>query len=402
MKLALRELVRRPGKFVTATIILTLIAILLMFLGGLLDGLIRNSTGAVRAQQGDALVYSESSQASFLRSRIEPTVRTEIEALPDVDAVGGLGVVQLGARVPGNGPRDLANVAVWGYELPPKGVPEPPPPGEAWADEVLKADGVELGDELLVGPSRTPIVVAGWVEDTVYNGQGSLWADIGTWRRVLAENRPDAVLADGIFQALVVQSSAEASTDVVAEINTSFGSTVEAFSIPDAVDAIPGVTEQQTTFNQILGVTVVIALVVIALFFALLDRRANQPLRRPQGDRRPIPDVDLRPRRPGGRPHLDRCRPRGRGGRRARPAHSSRFDPPLHLGGPDRDQHHPPPRRCRDRQRVLTPPDPPDRPGLCPRELTHDELTDHLDRTDRRRHGSGAADDRRAQGVSDG
>ena len=41
MKLALRELRRRPGRFVTATIILTLIAMLLMFLGGLLDGLIR-------------------------------------------------------------------------------------------------------------------------------------------------------------------------------------------------------------------------------------------------------------------------------------------------------------------------------------------------------------------------
>lgn len=270
MKLALRELVRRPGKFVTATLILTLIAILLMFLGGLLDGLIRNATGAVRAQQGDALVYSETSQASFLRSRIEPDVRAGIEDLPGIDAVGGLGVVQLGARVPGNGPRDLANVAVWGYELAPEGVPAPPAPGEAWADEVLRADGVELGDELLVGPSRTPIVVAGWVEDTAYNGQGGLWADVETWRGVLVDNRPDAVLADGVFQALVVRGDGAPAADVIAEINGAFGSEVEALSIPEAIDAIPGVTSQQTTFNQILGVTVVIALVVIALFFALL------------------------------------------------------------------------------------------------------------------------------------
>ena len=40
MRLALRELRRRPGRFATATVILTLIAVLLMFLGGLLDGLI--------------------------------------------------------------------------------------------------------------------------------------------------------------------------------------------------------------------------------------------------------------------------------------------------------------------------------------------------------------------------
>lgn len=268
MKLALRELIRRPGKFVTATAILTLIAILLMFLGGLLDGLIRSSTGAVRAQQADAIVYSESSQASFLRSRIDADVRSGIADLPGVDDVGGLGVAQLGARVPGNGPRDLANVAVWGYELPPAGVPEAPAPGEAWADEVLKADGVELGDELLVGPARSPIVVAGWVDDTAYNGQGGLWTGVDTWRSVLVDNRPDAVLADGVFQALVVRG--DGSTDVVADINATFGSDVQALSISDAVDAIPGVTEQQTTFNQILGVTVVIALVVIALFFALL------------------------------------------------------------------------------------------------------------------------------------
>jgi putative ABC transport system permease protein len=268
MKLAIRELIRQPGRFATAAVILTLIAILLMFLGGLLDGLIRSSTGAVRAQDADAIVYSEDSQASFQRSRIEPDVRTRIEALEGVNEVGGLGVVQLGARVPGNGPRDLANVGVWGYELAPDGVPAPPAPGEVWADEVLKADGVEIGDELLIGPSRSPLVVVGWVDDTSFNGQGGLWTEVDTWRQVLAENRPDAFLAEGVFQALVVRSSDGAA--VVDVINADVGEEVQALTIPDAIDAIPGVTEQQTTFNQILGVTVIIALVVISLFFALL------------------------------------------------------------------------------------------------------------------------------------
>jgi putative ABC transport system permease protein len=269
MRLALRELRRRPGRFVTATVILTLIALLLMFLGGLLDGLLRSSTGAVRAQSADVLVYSESSQASFLRSRIEPDVRAEIEALPGVERVGGLGVVQLGARVPGNGVRDLANVALWGYEIAPDGVPAPPPPGEAWADDVLEADGVEIGDELLLGPARSPVVVAGWVTDTSFNGQGGLWAEVDTWRQVLADNRPDAVLSDGVYQALAVQGTGDDAALVTA-IDDTVGDRVEALTIDDAVEAIPGVTEQRTTFNQILGVTVVIALVVIALFFALL------------------------------------------------------------------------------------------------------------------------------------
>lgn len=269
MRLALRELIRRPGRFVTATLILTLIAVLLMFLGGLLDGLTRSATGAVRAQDADAIVYSDTSQASFLRSRIEPATRAEIEQLDVVAETGGLGVVQLGARVPGNGPRDLANVAVWGYELAPTGVPAPPPPGEAWADEILKADNVEIGDELLVGPARTPITVIGWVENTSYNGQSALWTDVDTWRLVLSANRPDAVLAEGVFQALVVRGDGVAELDVVAAIESTDDGLL-ALTVSDAINEIPGVTEQQTTFNQILGVTVVIALVVIALFFALL------------------------------------------------------------------------------------------------------------------------------------
>jgi putative ABC transport system permease protein len=266
MRLALRELLRRPGRFATATVILTLIAILLMFLGGLLDGLIRASTGALRAQRADAIVYSDTAQASLARSRIDPEVRAEVEAVDGVEQVGGLGLVQLGARVPGNGPRDLADVALFGYQLAPEGVPEPPPTGQAYADEVLKADGIEGGMTIEVGPARTPIRIVGFVADTSFNGQGALWADEATWRSALADNRPDARLADGVWQALVVRGD----DDVAERIDTATGGATDSYTVDAAVAAIPGVQEQQNTFNQIIGVTIAIALVVIALFFALL------------------------------------------------------------------------------------------------------------------------------------
>ncbi len=269
MRLALLELVRRPGRFATATVILTLIAVLLMFLGGLLDGLISNATNAVRSQSGDVIVYSESSQASFLRSRIDPTLRTTVESVPGVESAGGIGVVQLGARVPGNGPRDLASVALFGYEVAPRGVPATPPDGEVWADEVLQADGVDEGMELLLGPARSPVTVVGFVSDTTFSGQGSLWASPATWRSVLSANRPDAQLGDGVFQALIVSGEGTAA-DLASSIDDATDDATESLSVPDAIKAIPGVEEQQGVFNQIIGVTVVIALVVIALFFALI------------------------------------------------------------------------------------------------------------------------------------
>ncbi len=267
MRLALKELRRRPGRFATATIILTLIAILLMFLGGLLDGLIASSTGAIRAQNADAIVYSGTAQASFVRSRIDPELRAQVEAVDGVVEVGGIGNVQLGARVPGNGPRDLASVALFGYELAPNGVPDAPAYGQAWADETIKASGVEEGMVIELGPARSPIEIIGFVEDTNYNGQSSLWASPDTWRDVLSANRPDAQLGPDVFQALVVRGDGG---DLPDAIDTATDGATDSYTIDEAVAAIPGITEQQNTFNQIIGVTVVIALVVIGLFFALL------------------------------------------------------------------------------------------------------------------------------------
>lgn len=270
MRLALRELRRRPARFVTATVILTLVAVLVMFLGGLLDGLIRGSTGALRAQDADLIVYSDTAQSTFARSRIEAATRAEVEAVAGVARTGGIGIVQLGARVPGNGPRELAATVLFGYELAPTGIPDPPSPGEAYADDVLRADGVTAGMEILLGPARTPVTVIGFVTDVSYSGQGTLWAEPGTWREVVGANRPDVQLPGDAFQALVVQADEGVDAHrLAADIDAATGAT-ESLTISGAIEEIPGVSAQRSTFNQIIGVTIVIAGVVVALFFALL------------------------------------------------------------------------------------------------------------------------------------
>ena len=269
MRLALRELRRRPGRFVTATLILLLIALLLMFLGGLVDGLIGNSTAAVRNQAADLVVFSKDGKRSFLRSEIDAEVRAKIEAVPGVTRTGGIGIAQLGARIPGKGPRDLADTALFGYEIAPKGVPRTPPArGRAYADETLKNKGVKSGMTIALGPFRTPILIVGFVSDTDYLGQGSLWASADTWRDVTAANRAVSTLPAGSFQALVVSTSGTP-TEVASRIDAATRST-ETLTVAAAADAIPGVKEQRSTFSQIIGVTVAIAVVVVALFFALL------------------------------------------------------------------------------------------------------------------------------------
>jgi putative ABC transport system permease protein len=271
MRLALRELRRQPGRFAIATVILTLIAMLLMFLGGLLDGLVSASTGAFRAQQGDLIVYSSTARDSLVRSRIEPQVREQVEATEGVEAAGGLDSVQLGGRLDDRDPRDLLAVVLFGYELAPTGLPDTPPEtGKVYADDALKADGVEEGTTIALGPARTPVEVVGFVSDTRFNGQGSLWGSPETWEAVVGANRPDITLAEGVVQALVVRTADGDAASVAERIDAGTDGATSSLTITGAIEALPGVSQQRSVFNQIIGVTAVIAIVVVALFFALL------------------------------------------------------------------------------------------------------------------------------------
>jgi putative ABC transport system permease protein len=264
MNLAVTELRRQPTRFAVATVVLTFLSLLLLFLGGLLDGLYLGSTGAVRAQNADAIVYSADARDSFLRSRIDDELRNEVTAAPGVDAVGGLGLVLLGASVPGQD--DLVDVAVAGYELPPSGVPAPPAPGSGWADSRLEAFGVDNGDVLLVGPAQTPITVVGFVDDTNFLLQGAIWVDLPTWRLTQNANRPDAFVGDNVVQALVVQGSG----DLPSAIDDATAGATASLTRDDAVLALPGVKEQRATFNQIIYSTLFVVLAIVGLFFSLL------------------------------------------------------------------------------------------------------------------------------------
>ena len=268
MRLAVRELVRRPGRFTVVGGALTVLVLLLLFLGGLLDGLYLNSTGAVRTLDADGIVFSDDARQSFLRSEITAEQRADIDQVDGVAETGGLGFALLGVRIPGVD--EVVDGAVVGYELSSSELPEPPGVGEAHADRQLADDGASVGDTVLVGPAEVPLTVVGFVEDTNYLQQGGLWVEPGTWRNVLAENRPDAVLADGSFQSLVVRVDDGADVDAVNRAVDAATGATETLDQAAAIEAIPGITEQNATFTAVIGVTVFVAGLVIALFFALL------------------------------------------------------------------------------------------------------------------------------------
>ena len=146
----------------------------------------------------------------------------------------------------------------------------PPAPGQGYADRSLEGEGLAVGDTIALGTARTPVEVIGWVSGTDYNLQSGLWVDGATWRDALNANIPDAAVAPGTFDAiLVTPEEGVAPVDLAQAIDAAVP-TVTTLTIDEAIAGVPGVAEQQSVFTSIIGTTFAVAGIVVALFFALL------------------------------------------------------------------------------------------------------------------------------------
>ncbi len=268
MRIAIRELWRKPGRFAIAGTSLTLLVLLLLFLGGLLDGLYLGSTGAIRSVDADSIVFSNDSRESFLRSSVGPAERTAIEGVPGVTEVGGLGLTLLGVTIPGE--TDIVDGSITAFELSSESLPAPPAPGTAYADDRLESLGASIGDVVKVGPAEVPLEIVGWVSDSNYLLQNGLWVDPATWRDVQNANRPDAPVQPDEFQVFVVRGDVDGDGAALSTAIDDATGTTTSLSEDEAVLAVPGVKEQVSTFNAILGVTIFVVGLVVGLFFALL------------------------------------------------------------------------------------------------------------------------------------
>lgn len=270
MRIALRELRREPGRFGVATVTLSLIAMLLIFLAALLDGLISSITGSYYAQPGQLVVFADDANAVLGASVVSEAERADAAAvLPDDAQLGGISSIVVGARTATDD--SPVGVTLAGVELAPQGVPLADlGPGDVWADADL---AFSVGDTLELGPARVPVTVVGVSEPGDSPSEGALWGTMDTFGEVLVASRPGAVMAEGASQGVVVKLAGEPTAtelDAAAQAIDEATGTTQTLTIAEAANAIPGVSAQKTTFGQIQGVTLAVALLVVALFFALL------------------------------------------------------------------------------------------------------------------------------------
>jgi putative ABC transport system permease protein len=162
---------------------------------------------------------------------------------------------------------------LFGYDLATDVLPAPPADGAAVIDSALaNRNDVGVGDTLLLGATSEPVKVARIVDD-LSQGSPTVWLSSKRWREVVGAANPASLLPAGVNQALVVQPS-DAGLDqtrltkLAAHLGDQEG--LDVATPDEVVLALPVVQQQSSTFEGIIGVTFVVTLMVVALFFTLI------------------------------------------------------------------------------------------------------------------------------------
>ncbi len=266
MGIAIKELMRQPSRFVSVGGALTMLVVLLVVLGGFLDGLELNSTGPYRAHEGRLLVFSDGSELLIQRSNVDTA---QAERLAAVDGVAAIGALNQISSTASDRQGEIVDIVLFGYDLPTAVIPSPPVDGGAVIDAALaNRYNVAVGDTLLLGATSEPVTVAEVIND-LSQGSPTVWLSTQRWREIVQTGNPAALPPEGTNQALVVEASVGTDLEVLAPKLAAVDGIAVATST-EAIQALPVVQQQSSTFEGIIGVTFVVTLLVVALFFTLI------------------------------------------------------------------------------------------------------------------------------------
>jgi putative ABC transport system permease protein len=266
MMLAWAEIRRSSGRFISIIGALSLITFLVLTLSALSDGLFYGSTGAVKSPAAQAYVFSADAQGSFIRSRLPAAEVARYGDVAGINSAAPLGVLLSSAEAN----NQELDVAIFGIDPDGASAPETivdgrlPALGEngvAAIDNAAK--DVSIGSTVTVGD--TSVEVVGLTSGSTYQLQPTLWTTVPTWTAMQESVRPETRGLPPFVSAIALTLDAGTTVESLIPLEGTKILTDEAAAL-----AIPGVEQQRSTLDSIIYTTLLVAALVVALFFALI------------------------------------------------------------------------------------------------------------------------------------
>ncbi len=253
MFLAWNEIRRNKLKFGLIIGVLTMISYLLFLLSGLANGLINMNKEGIDKWQADAIVLNKDANQTVQQSVFN---KKDIENKYKKQAT----LKQTGEMVSNGHQKD--NVLVFGVEKSSFLVPslieghKATKDNEVLADETLKNKGFKIGDTLSLSQSDEKLHIVGFTESAKYNASPVIFTNDATIAKINPRLTGDKI------NAVVVRDTNWKDKKLNQEL--------EAVSINDFIENLPGYKPQNLTLNFMISFLFVISATVIGIFLYVM------------------------------------------------------------------------------------------------------------------------------------
>lgn len=253
MFLAWNEIRRKKLNFGLIIGVLTMISYLLFLLSGLANGLINMNKEGIDKWQADAIVLNKDANQTVQQSVFN---KKDIENKYKKQAT----LKQTGEIVSNGHQKD--NVLVFGVEKSSFLVPslieghKATKDNEVLADETLKNKGFKIGDTLSLSQSDEKLHIVGFTESAKYNASPVIFTNDATIAKINPRLTGDKI------NAVVVRDTNWKDKKLNQEL--------EAVSINDFIENLPGYKPQNLTLNFMISFLFVISATVIGIFLYVM------------------------------------------------------------------------------------------------------------------------------------
>lgn len=253
MFLAWNEIRRNKLKFGLIIGVLTMISYLLFLLSGLANGLINMNKEGIDKWQADAI---------FLNKDANQTVQQSVFNKKDIEnKYKKQATLKQTGEIVSNG-HQKDNVLVFGVEKSSFLVPslieghKATKDNEVLADETLKNKGFKIGDTLSLSQSDEKLHIVGFTESAKYNASPVIFTNDATIAKINPRLTGDKI------NAVVVRDTNWKDKKLNQEL--------EAVSINDFIENLPGYKPQNLTLNFMISFLFVISATVIGIFLYVM------------------------------------------------------------------------------------------------------------------------------------
>ena len=280
--LALREFWRNRGRFFLVSMVIALITLLVLFIAALGEGLGNGNREYLSKLDADLIVYQDKADLLINASRIN---RDRVAAVRRVESVAKAGSIAVAnATITQLESGKELKVALLGVDPGEPGEPlvvEGSQLSRANVNEVIidrntfLRTGLKVGDDLIIRVTQGTkdqlysLKVVGVSDGQQYSLQPAIFTPYFNWDQVRPKSEAEVNRTETVVNVIAVKLTHPAKLETMkARLESEVGN-IQAVPIPQAIEAVPGYTAQQSTINTQGVFTLLIGLLVIGGFFQI-------------------------------------------------------------------------------------------------------------------------------------